>query len=195
MSYNSNKSYGNSISYSFSSSTSGVSEYTLASNQMEYSNNSVVSYSGNPNINYNSALLSNNVNRSGNRLGSNRNYVGNVSGRGTGMSKGSGRGIGEGRGIGNKGQGCIDMQDMQNQLIADQENNFPLTEIDLAIRSLNLSDSPQNQLITQEFTQLEIIHHKEITIVKKAISKQEHLEVIIKKVEWHSKKYKENIIR
>ena len=75
-----------------------------------------------------------------------------------------------------------------------KKNDSPPTEIDLAIKNLNLSDMPQNQIITQEFTQLEIAHYKKITFIKKQ-SKEEHLEVIIKEVELLNKKSRKNIIR
>ena len=203
MSYNSNKAYGNSISYSFSSSTSGVSEYTPISNQMEYSNKTVISYSGGGGNNLNDFNYANRGNNGNDyNAKSGNSFLGGMGGGGKGMmgGGGSGRRRGDGigkskeqrKGIGNKGQECIDMQ---NQFIVERKNDDPLTEIDLTIKSLNLSDSPQNQVITQEVAQLEMIYYKKITFIKKAKSKQDHLELIIRKVESLSKKYKKNIIR
>ena len=52
-----------------------------------------------------------------------------------------------------------------------------------------MPDLPQNQIPQEEFAQLEMSYYKETIFVKKAISKQEHLELIIKKVELISKKH------
>ena len=153
MSYNSNKSYGNSTSYSFSSSTLGVSEYTPTSNQAEYRSKTVTSYSDNQNIIYN---LSGN-NGFGNSSGINSSYIGNASGKGTGMDKSSGRGGGQGvssgRGKGAKRgqgvssgkkdrggmkQGCINVSD---QFREDQKNNFQSDEADSAINEIQQTDS------------------------------------------------------
>ena len=209
MVYSANRGYGSGVSYSFSSRPSDY--MSNSSRQMEYTNNFVVSYSGTGSGNTLNDF--NYVSRGSNGIDYNtkggNSFFGTMgggggkgtssggSGRGTGRGRGGGGGKGLGRskgqrkGIGNKGQRCIDMQ---NQFIVEGRNNDPLTEIDLAIKNLNLSDLPQNQIITQEFTQLEMVYHKETTLVKKAISKQEHLELIIRKVESLSKKYSTAIL-
>ena len=206
MAYRTNGGYTSRVSYSFSS---GPSNYMSSNNLgMGYSNNFDVSYSGGG---YNNTLNDFNYvsrgskgidynTKGGNGLlgtvggGSGKGISSRGSGRGAGGGRGTGvgRSKGQGKGIGNKGQRCIDMQ---NQFIAEGKNNDPLTEIDLAIRDLNLPDLPQNQIITQEFTQLTVAYHKEITLIKKATSNQEHLELIIRKVELLSKKHRKTIIR
>jgi len=116
-------------------------------------------------------------------------------GNGRGMGRGGGKGInrskGQGKGIANKGQKGIDMQ---NQFVVEREDNDSLTEIDSAIKNLNLSDLPQNQIITQQSTQLELKHYKKITFVKKQLG-EEHLEIIIKEVELLNKKSRKAILR
>lgn len=150
MPYNSNKAYGNnSVSYNFSSSTSGFSGYASTPNQMEYSNRTTISYSGNPNINYNNSLISYNIGGSGNGLGNNRNYVGNASRKGLGMGKGGGSGGGAGRGKGmgsgrggrsggrGVGQACIKML---NKFREDQGDKFQSDDADLAINKIRQID-------------------------------------------------------
>lgn len=139
MSYNSNKAYRNSISYSFSSRSSGSSGYVPTSNQMEYSNKTVISYSGNSNTNYSTPLFSNNGG-SGNGLGSNRN-LGMSKGGGRGAGKGGGKGMGGGRGGRGGGRGmkqaCINIPD---QFRADQKNEFQSDEVDSTINKIQQTD-------------------------------------------------------
>lgn len=146
MSYNSNKAYGNSSSYSFSSRSSGFSEYVSTFNQMNYSNKTIISYSGNSNTNHNTPLFSNN--EYGGGLGNNRNYIRNASRRVVGMNKGgggTGRSRGKGmrsgrvereRGIGMR-QACINTPD---QIIEDQKNKFQSDDVDLTINKTQKTD-------------------------------------------------------
>ena len=175
MPYNSNKSYGNSVSYSFSSGSSEFSEYTSTSNQMGYSNKTVISYLGNSNINYNTSALSDNVG-SGNSLGSNGNYMaGNVSGRGMGKGSGriTGKGGGKGMGAGNGGRGmkksgggrgCMKQAriNLPNQFKEDQKNKFQSDEVDLAINKTQQTNPYKTQ--------------------------KNHLDIIIEKLEEKNKK-------
>lgn len=145
MSYNSNKAYGNNISYSFSSTPSWASEYAPTSSQMEYSSKTVISYSGNLNTNYNIFFSDNDRSEKG--LENNRNYIRNASRKGMGMSKGAGSGRGAGRGEGkgmdsskNRGgmrQVCMNIPD---QFREDQEDKSQLDEIDLAINEIQKTD-------------------------------------------------------
>ncbi len=197
MTYNTNGEYGNGVSYSFSSRPS---DYMSSNNiQIGYTNNFDVSYSGRGLNDFNyvsrgSTKISYNT-KGGNSLsgtgggGSGKGMSGGRrSSRGTGRGRGMGinSSKGQGKGIRSQEQGCIDMQ---NQFVVERKSSNSLTEIDLAIKNLNLSDLPQNQIITQEFTQLETVYQKEMILIKKAKSNQEHLELIIRKVESLSKKY------
>ena len=154
-------------------------------------------YTNNFDVSYSRGGDSSSSNSSHEQGGVGTGYVtgsGGGSGRGSGGSgRGAGRGVGrgQGRGMRNSGQGCTNTQ---NQFIAEQENNPILTEVDSAIKNLNLSDLPQSQIITQEISQLEIIHHKKITFIKKQ-SKEEYLEVIIEEIELLNKKSRKNVIR
>ena len=209
MTYRTNRGYRIEASYSFSS---GPSNYISNNNiHMEYTNNFVVSYSGggygktHNNFNYvgkgSNAIGYNTKARNGflGASGSSKGTRGSRGG-GSGMDRrmghsnggiGRGKGIsinnGQGREIGNKGQINIDMQ---NQFVIKGRGDDSLTEVNLAVENLNLTNFPQNQIIKQESTKLEIVYHKETILVKKIISKQEHLELIIKKVESLSKGYR-----
>lgn len=150
MPYNSNKSYGNGISYSFSSQSSGVFEYTPTSNQQEYSNKIVISYSGNSNMNYNSPFFSDKGD--GASFGSNSSYIGNVSGKGAGTSKGGGGGRGAGRGkgmsngLGGRGgmkQACTNTPKFGE----NPEEKFQSDESDLSINKTQQTDSDKQKNI------------------------------------------------
>ena len=190
MVYRTNEGYTNGASYSFSSRQSNYTSNN--GSQIEYSKSFGVSYpegygkslnnfnyanKGNNGIGYN---IKRGVGSFGNAGGGGIKGMNRGIGGGAGIGKGNGKGSGQGEGIGNKGQMSIDVQ---NQLIAEQKNNDSLIEIDLAIKNLTLPDLPQNQILSQEVTQLEMGYHKETIIVKKATSKQEHLELIIRKIE------------
>ena len=180
MTYMTNKGYRSGVSYSFSSRPS---DYMSSNNiHIEYTKNFDVSYSGKGyDTPFNDFSY---VNRGSNRIGydtkggnsfleraggggGKRIMGGRGGSRGVGRGKreGIGRIKGQGNRIANKGQRCIDMQ---NQFIVEGKNNDPLIEIDLAIKNLNLPDLPQNQIITPEFTQLEMVYHKEAIFVKKS---------------------------
>ena len=118
---------------------------------MEYSSNTVISYSGNSNISYDAPLFSNN-DGSGNASGSNGSYIaGNASGKGMGAGKGGGggRGAGKGRGKamgGGQGksmrQGCINIPD---QFKEEQKNKTQSDEADSTINKTKQTDSDKTQ--------------------------------------------------
>ena len=144
MSYNSNKAYRNSISYSFSSSTSGASEYASTFSQTEYSSKTVISYSGNSNTNYNTSAFSDNVYKSG--KGSDGSYIagntlGGVMGKGSGRGAGKGKGKGSVRGGRSGGKGIRqEFINIPPQFKEDLMNNSQSDEIDLAINKIQQTD-------------------------------------------------------
>ena len=151
MPYNSNKSYGNSISYSFSSQSSGVFEYTTTSNQQEYGNKTVISYSGKSNMNYNSPLFFDKGD--GASFGSNSSYIRNVSGKGAGTSKGgrggSGAGMGKRMGSGQGGRRSMKQAGTNTPKFREnQEDKFQSEESDLSINKTQQigSDKQKNIL-------------------------------------------------